>query len=203
MSCTQEIIGSKDVDHSARWLATIHFKNSINRHWRLRPGQGYESSLWPAASCPLVQAGQLSAARFLDMTQRHQRSGKEPLENKVIVLDRPGGQSGVSDSSTAGTHRSCVTDCHEDYYSFMMAHDRMFCVSSDCCTSGSGLCKGCSHRLPSPVAIYLRRSHCANAEWQHSDSPQSLPSPAPYLEGALLEAPHIRPEKFRRCERFC
>ncbi|CAL8468538.1 g8078 [Coccomyxa elongata] len=39
-SCLAEIIGSKDVDHSARWLATIHFKNSINRHWRLRPGQG-------------------------------------------------------------------------------------------------------------------------------------------------------------------
>lgn len=36
----QEIIASKNVEHSVRWLATIHFKNSIARHWRLRPGQG-------------------------------------------------------------------------------------------------------------------------------------------------------------------
>ena len=37
----QEIIGSKALDHGARWLAIIHFKNSISRHWRLRAGQGY------------------------------------------------------------------------------------------------------------------------------------------------------------------
>jgi hypothetical protein len=42
---SQEIIASKNVDHSVRWLATIHFKNSIARHWRLRPGQGCCSAL--------------------------------------------------------------------------------------------------------------------------------------------------------------
>ena len=29
------------MDHSVRWLAAIHFKNSTARRWRLRPGQGY------------------------------------------------------------------------------------------------------------------------------------------------------------------
>ncbi len=35
----QEIILSKEADHSARWLAAVHFKNSINKFWRSRaPG---------------------------------------------------------------------------------------------------------------------------------------------------------------------
>ena len=38
--CMQEIIGNKTLDHSARWLAIIQFKNSINKHWKLRPGKG-------------------------------------------------------------------------------------------------------------------------------------------------------------------
>ena len=36
----QEIIGNKSLDHSARWLAIIQFKNNLSRHWRLRTGQG-------------------------------------------------------------------------------------------------------------------------------------------------------------------
>ena len=50
----QEIIASKNVEHSVRWLATIHFKNSIARHWRLRPGQGCcckTLSSWHAPGC--------------------------------------------------------------------------------------------------------------------------------------------------------
>lgn len=36
---SQEIIASKDADHSARWLAAVHFKNSISKYWRSRlPG---------------------------------------------------------------------------------------------------------------------------------------------------------------------
>lgn len=35
----QEILASKDADHSARWLAAVHFKNSCNKYWRSRlPG---------------------------------------------------------------------------------------------------------------------------------------------------------------------
>jgi hypothetical protein len=34
----QEIIANKDNDHSARWLASVQFKNSITRHWRGRWG---------------------------------------------------------------------------------------------------------------------------------------------------------------------
>ena len=36
----QEVIGNKTLDHSARWLAIIQFKNSIIKHWKLRPGKG-------------------------------------------------------------------------------------------------------------------------------------------------------------------
>lgn len=35
----QEILASKEADHSARWLAAVHFKNSCNKYWRSRlPG---------------------------------------------------------------------------------------------------------------------------------------------------------------------
>lgn len=35
----QEILASKDADHSARWLAAVHLKNSCNKYWRSRlPG---------------------------------------------------------------------------------------------------------------------------------------------------------------------
>lgn len=35
----QEILSSKDADHSVRWLAAVHFKNSCNKYWRARlPG---------------------------------------------------------------------------------------------------------------------------------------------------------------------
>jgi hypothetical protein len=35
----QEILASKDADHSARWLAAVHFKNSCSKYWRSRlPG---------------------------------------------------------------------------------------------------------------------------------------------------------------------
>ncbi|KAK9830439.1 hypothetical protein WJX72_011753 [[Myrmecia] bisecta] len=39
-SCLAEIIASKEAEHSARWLAVVHFKNSVTRYWRPRPGQG-------------------------------------------------------------------------------------------------------------------------------------------------------------------
>lgn len=35
----QELISSKDADHSARWLAAVQLKNSVNKYWRSRlPG---------------------------------------------------------------------------------------------------------------------------------------------------------------------
>jgi hypothetical protein len=38
-SCLAEILASKDADHSARWLAAVHLKNSCNKYWRSRlPG---------------------------------------------------------------------------------------------------------------------------------------------------------------------
>jgi len=37
----QEIIRNKQADYSARWLAGIHFKNTIGKHWKTRPGHGY------------------------------------------------------------------------------------------------------------------------------------------------------------------
>ncbi|KAL4857594.1 Importin-11 [Chlorella vulgaris] len=38
-SCLAEILASKDADHSARWLAAVHFKNSCSKYWRSRlPG---------------------------------------------------------------------------------------------------------------------------------------------------------------------
>ncbi len=50
----QEIIASRDLEHQsdAQWLASVYFKNSINRYWRIR-----RDSLWPtypefsAATC--------------------------------------------------------------------------------------------------------------------------------------------------------
>eukprot|EP00252_Welwitschia_mirabilis_P000625 TRINITY_DN10617_c0_g1_i3.p1 TRINITY_DN10617_c0_g1~~TRINITY_DN10617_c0_g1_i3.p1 ORF type:complete len:176 (-),score=17.81 TRINITY_DN10617_c0_g1_i3:7-534(-) len=37
-SCLVEIISTKDLDNqnNARWLASVYFKNSINRYWRQR-----------------------------------------------------------------------------------------------------------------------------------------------------------------------
>ncbi|CAK9199162.1 unnamed protein product [Sphagnum jensenii] len=37
-SCLLEIIASRDLEHQsdARWLASVYFKNSINRYWRIR-----------------------------------------------------------------------------------------------------------------------------------------------------------------------
>lgn len=42
-SCLLEIIASRDLEHQsdARWLASVYFKNSINRYWRIR-----RDSLW-------------------------------------------------------------------------------------------------------------------------------------------------------------
>lgn len=33
----QEIVGNKEHDHSARWLASVHLKNSVSRNWKGRP----------------------------------------------------------------------------------------------------------------------------------------------------------------------
>jgi hypothetical protein len=38
---SQEIIRNKQADHSARWLAGIHFKNTIGKHWKTRAGHRY------------------------------------------------------------------------------------------------------------------------------------------------------------------
>jgi len=40
----EEIIASRDLEHQsdARWLASVYFKNSINRYWKIR-----RDSLWP------------------------------------------------------------------------------------------------------------------------------------------------------------
>lgn len=36
----QEIIQNKQADYSARWLASIYFKNKIAKSWKGRPGVG-------------------------------------------------------------------------------------------------------------------------------------------------------------------
>ena len=36
---SQEIVGNKENDHSARWLASVHFKNTVTRAWRGRLDQ--------------------------------------------------------------------------------------------------------------------------------------------------------------------
>jgi hypothetical protein len=33
-------VGSPQVAHSARWLAAVQLKNSINKHWRPRYDRG-------------------------------------------------------------------------------------------------------------------------------------------------------------------
>lgn len=35
-SCLAEILSNRDAEHSARWLAAVHFKNSLTRNWRPR-----------------------------------------------------------------------------------------------------------------------------------------------------------------------
>ncbi|WIA40697.1 hypothetical protein OEZ86_004393 [Tetradesmus obliquus] len=39
-SCLAAVIGSKDADHSARWLAAVQLKNSVNKYWRPRYDSG-------------------------------------------------------------------------------------------------------------------------------------------------------------------
>lgn len=57
----QEILTSKEADHSARWLAAVHFKNSCNKYWRSRltgcgPGTAWPSQAPSAArSCPALK----------------------------------------------------------------------------------------------------------------------------------------------------
>jgi hypothetical protein len=36
----QAIVGNQQVDHSARWLAAVQLKNSVNKHWRPRYDRG-------------------------------------------------------------------------------------------------------------------------------------------------------------------
>ena len=35
----QEIVANKAAEHSARWLAVVHLKNSISKYWRVRADQ--------------------------------------------------------------------------------------------------------------------------------------------------------------------
>jgi len=39
-SCLTEIINRQEADHSVRWLAAVHLKNSINKYWRFRSTPG-------------------------------------------------------------------------------------------------------------------------------------------------------------------
>jgi hypothetical protein len=39
-SCLTEIIDRQEADHSVRWLAAVHLKNSINKYWRSRSTPG-------------------------------------------------------------------------------------------------------------------------------------------------------------------
>jgi len=50
-SCLLEIIGAKDLEQQsdARWLASVYFKNSINRYWRSRRDSPKTSSTEQAA----------------------------------------------------------------------------------------------------------------------------------------------------------
>eukprot|EP00798_Chlamydomonas_sp_ICE-L_P013626 gene13627-19504_t len=41
-SALSEIIGSKELEHSARWLASVHLKNFVAKHWKGKLGQGLE-----------------------------------------------------------------------------------------------------------------------------------------------------------------
>jgi hypothetical protein len=35
----QEVVSSREAEHSARWLAVVHLKNSVTKYWRSRlPG---------------------------------------------------------------------------------------------------------------------------------------------------------------------
>jgi hypothetical protein len=38
--CVQAVIGNQDADHSARWLAAVQLKNSVNNYWRPRYDSG-------------------------------------------------------------------------------------------------------------------------------------------------------------------
>lgn len=37
----QAVVGNQQVDHSARWLAAVQLKNSVNKHWRPRYDRGW------------------------------------------------------------------------------------------------------------------------------------------------------------------
>lgn len=65
----QEIIASRDLEHQsdARWLASVYFKNSINRYWRIR-----RDSLWATWSfCLFFQffSGLVSLEQTADLEQ--------------------------------------------------------------------------------------------------------------------------------------
>jgi hypothetical protein len=65
----QEIIASRDLEHQsdARWLASVYFKNSINRYWRIR-----RDSLWATWSfCLFFQffSGLVSLEQTADLKQ--------------------------------------------------------------------------------------------------------------------------------------
>jgi hypothetical protein len=38
--CLQAVIGNQEADHSARWLAAVQLKNSVNKYWRPRYDSG-------------------------------------------------------------------------------------------------------------------------------------------------------------------
>jgi hypothetical protein len=60
--CAQEIVSNRDTDHSARYLASVHLKNSIHRNWKKRLVPGGCAGEAPPSSTPVCTTSSLPLA---------------------------------------------------------------------------------------------------------------------------------------------
>ena len=97
-SSAQEIISSKQADHSARWLATIQLKNTITRHWRQRSDSRQRPRRLTSAlpSALLSTAGACSPASYsCAAVQGHNGWREGILAWQAADAYRSGGHAGT------------------------------------------------------------------------------------------------------------
>lgn len=73
----QEILRSKQADHSVRWLAAVQFKNTIAKRWRPKGGLGYDKS-------PLCAQQQQYPAGLARSSVSHNCAGIWKMEKRTI-----------------------------------------------------------------------------------------------------------------------
>lgn len=98
-------MGSQQVDHSARWLAAVQLKNSINKHWRPRYDRGCGRACRPrraAAGAPIALCRRCPAAAPLPPPRQRPVAGGEGLSARPHpAAHLPGRQPGTAAAESA------------------------------------------------------------------------------------------------------